>query len=142
MELLQPINPHFHKSPSSPNESGPFRQLNIDQIQNSQGKLMHLFRSPMVAKKQNTNNINSVASDFRKLAQKSPIRHNRSDIVNENGYKYNTELKVPLKNPPKVTVEKSDEENDFTGIITKFAAQGFQETPLKSSCIRFGNISE
>ena len=141
MELLQPVST-FNASPSSPNAGGPFRQLNIDQIQNSQGKLLHLFRSPMVARKQNTNTVNSVASDFRKLGQKSPIRQNKSDQGNENGYKYNTELKMTMKNPPKVTVEKSDEENDFNGIITKFAAQGFQETPIRSSCIRFGNISE
>ena len=141
MELLQPVT-HFHKSPSSPNESGPFQPINMDQLQNSQGNSLHLFRSPMVARKQNQHNINSVASDFRKLTQKSPIGHTRSDHIVENCFKYNTELKVPQKNPPKVTVEKSDEENDFGGIITKFAAQGFQETPLKSSCIRFGNISD
>ena len=45
--------------------------------------------------------------------------------INENGYKYNTELKISTKNPPKVTVEKSDEENEFSGVVTKFAAQGF-----------------
>ena len=122
MELLPPVNPTFHKSPSSPNEGGPFRQLNLEQIQNSQGKLLHLFRSPMVARKKNNQGENSVASDLRKLTQKSPVRHNKSANINEAGYKYNTELKVQVKNPPKVTVEKSDEENDFTGVITKFAA--------------------
>ena len=94
MELLQPVNATFHKSPSSANEDGPFRQLNMDQIQNSQGKLLHLFRSPMVARKTNNQGENSVASDLRKLTQKSPIRHNKSANINDAAYKFNTELKV------------------------------------------------
>ena len=96
----------------------------------------------MAVRKTNNQGENSVTSDLRKLTQKSPMRHNKSANINDAAYKFNTELKVQVKNPPKVTVEKSDEENDFTGVITKFAAQGFQETPIKSSCIRFGNISE
>ena len=39
---------------------------------------------------------------------------------------------------PKVTVEKEHDENEFSGFIP----QGFQVTPLKSSCMRFrANIS-
>ena len=96
----------------------------------------------MVARKQHNQNTNSVASDFRKLTQKSPIGQNKCDEINENGHKYNTELKLHAKNPPKVTVDSEDAENEFSGIVTKFAAQGFQSTPMKSSCIRFGNISD
>ena len=58
--------------------------------------------------------------------------------MNENGFKCNTEQKMPVKLPPKVSVEKEHDENEFSG----FKPQGFQVTPMKSSCMRFrANIS-
>ena len=45
---------------------------------------------------------------------------------------------MPVKLPPKVSVEKEHDENEFSG----FKPQGFQVTPMKSSCMRFrANIS-
>ena len=59
-------------------------------------------------------NENSVASDSRKLAQKSPINQNMGEEAKENAFKCNTELKLPAKNPPKVTVTTEDGENEFS----------------------------
>jgi len=117
MQTLQTVNTTFNKSPSSPNE-GPFRLLNLDQIQNSQGKLLHLYRSPRVARKQNQN---SIVSDFRKPHQKSPSGQHRCEEAKENAQKYKTELKVPVKYPPRVTIDTEDEENDYNS----FKSQGF-----------------
>ena len=45
---------------------------------------------------------------------------------------------MPVKQPPKVSVDKEHNENEFSG----FKPQGFQVTPMKSSCMRFrANIS-
>ena len=59
--------------------------------------------------------MNSIGSDFRKLGSKSPFGQSKCDETNENGFKYNSELKNLLKNPPKVTVDKEDDENEFSG---------------------------